>query len=49
VVLHVDHANPVCAKGTNDNDNLLTSCFDCNMGKGPRLINWTDGLLSAIV
>lgn len=34
VVLEVDHLLPVCKKGTNDIDNLITACFDCNRGKG---------------
>lgn len=35
VVLEVDHITPVVEGGTNDPDNLLTACFDCNRGKGP--------------
>lgn len=34
VVLEVDHLLPVCKKGTNHIDNLITACFDCNRGKG---------------
>lgn len=34
VVLEVDHINPVSKGGTNDILNLITSCFDCNRGKG---------------
>ncbi len=34
VVLEVDHIKPVSAGGKNIEDNLLTSCFDCNRGKG---------------
>ncbi len=33
VVLEIDHIIPVCKNGTNNIDNLLTSCFDCNRGK----------------
>lgn len=33
VILEVDHIIPVSKKGTNDFDNLITSCFDCNRGK----------------
>ena len=33
IVLEVDHINPVSDGGTNDPNNLLTSCFDCNRGK----------------
>ncbi len=34
VVLEVDHIRPVSAGGTDDRDNLITACFDCNRGKG---------------
>lgn len=34
VILEVDHIQPVSAGGTNDILNLITSCFDCNRGKG---------------
>lgn len=33
VILHVDHINPVAAGGTNNIDNLITSCSACNLGK----------------
>lgn len=36
VVLHVDHIKPVAKGGTNDIMNLITSCSDCNLGKGAR-------------
>lgn len=36
VVLHVDHVIPVVKGGTDDPDNLVTACYDCNEGKGPR-------------
>lgn len=36
VVLHVDHIIPVISGGTNDPENLRTSCADCNLGKGKR-------------
>lgn len=36
VVLEVDHIIPIKSSGKNDQDNLLTSCFDCNRGKGAR-------------
>lgn len=36
VVLHVDHVAPVAKGGKNDILNLITSCSDCNLGKGPR-------------
>lgn len=34
VVLEVDHITPVCEGGSDDIFNLVTSCFDCNRGKG---------------
>lgn len=34
VFLEVDHINPVAEGGSNDIDNLITSCQDCNRGKG---------------
>lgn len=34
VILHVDHIKPVCDGGTNEIDNLITSCESCNLGKG---------------
>jgi hypothetical protein len=36
VILHVDHINPVKRGGKNDILNLITSCVDCNLGKGAR-------------
>lgn len=33
VVLEVDHIVPVAAGGTNELDNLVTACEDCNGGK----------------
>lgn len=36
IVLEVDHINPVCRGGDNDIMNLITSCFDCNRGKGKK-------------
>lgn len=34
VELHVDHIRSVANGGDNDMDNLITSCVDCNLGKG---------------
>jgi len=34
VILEVDHVVPVASGGSDDTDNLVTSCFDCNRGKG---------------
>lgn len=36
VTLHVDHIKPVSKGGGNDILNLITSCQDCNLGKGAR-------------
>lgn len=36
VILQVDHIKPVAKGGTNDIINLVTSCRDCNLGKGAR-------------
>lgn len=33
-LLHVDHIIAVANGGTNDTDNLVTACQDCNLGKG---------------
>jgi 5-methylcytosine-specific restriction endonuclease McrA len=38
VVLHVDHVQPRSAGGTDDIDNLVTACQECNIGKGSALI-----------
>lgn len=42
VVLEVDHINPVANGGDNDVMNLITSCFDCNRGKGKRKLTDKD-------
>jgi len=34
VVLEYDHIKPVIEGGSDDEHNLITSCFDCNPGKG---------------
>lgn len=34
VILEVDHIRPVANGGANDEMNLVTSCADCNRGKG---------------
>lgn len=39
VVLQIDHVEPVVEGGTNDILNLLTSCSDCNLGKGKRRLS----------
>lgn len=38
VILHVDHIHPVALGGGNESDNLVTSCNECNLGKGARLL-----------
>lgn len=42
VVLEVDHINPVKNGGDNDIMNLITSCFECNRGKGKRKLSATE-------
>lgn len=39
VMLRVDHILPVYEGGTNILSNLITSCFDCNSGKGKRKLS----------
>lgn len=34
VDLHVDHVVPVARGGGNDDENLVTACQECNLGKG---------------
>ncbi|GMA49354.1 hypothetical protein GCM10025857_07110 [Alicyclobacillus contaminans] len=34
VILEVDHIIPVADGGTNDMENLVTACYECNRGKG---------------
>lgn len=36
VTLEVDHIIPVSKGGEDDEDNLVTSCFDCNRGKSNK-------------
>lgn len=38
VILHVDHIIPVSKNGTNDRENLITSCSRCNLGKSNVLL-----------
>lgn len=38
VLLEVDHIHPVAEGGTNDIDNLVTACENCNRGKGAGLL-----------
>lgn len=39
VILNVDHIDPVANGGSNDQDNLVTSCESCNQGKSDRLLS----------
>lgn len=39
VILHCDHIHPVAKGGTNDIDNLITSCITCNQGKAARSLS----------
>ena len=39
VVLEVDHIEPVAKGGTDEDLNLITSCFDCNRGKRDRRLS----------
>ena len=36
VILHIDHVLAVANGGENETGNLVTSCSDCNLGKGAR-------------
>lgn len=47
VVLNCDHIHPVAEGGTNDLMNLVTSCKDCNGGKGARLLDQHQALEKA--
>jgi len=42
VILEVDHINPVANGGDNNILNLITSCYDCNRGKGKRKLTQND-------
>jgi hypothetical protein len=39
ITLEVDHIEPVSEGGTNDINNLVSACFDCNRGKGKLPLN----------
>lgn len=41
VILHIDHVHPIAEGGSNDIDNLITSCVGCNQGKGAHLLSQT--------
>lgn len=44
VILEVDHIIPVAEGGKNEIMNLITSCRDCNRGKGKRLLSKSEVL-----
>lgn len=44
VILEIDHINPVNNGGDNNIINLITSCFDCNRGKGKRKLTENEEL-----
>lgn len=39
ILLEVDHVHPLAEGGSNDIDNLVTACLDCNRGKGAGLLS----------
>jgi hypothetical protein len=39
IFLEIDHVDPVFNGGEDDMLNLITSCFDCNRGKGKRKLS----------
>ncbi len=39
VILEVDHIHPQSKGGTDDSTNLITSCADCNRGKGAGMLS----------
>lgn len=47
-ILQVDHIRPVADGGTNDIFNLITACFDCNIGKGAKPLDSCELLSSQV-
>ena len=45
-ILHIDHVIAVVEGGTNEPENLVTACSDCNLGKGRSLAPVPSGVLS---
>lgn len=39
VILELDHIEAVANGGSNDDHNLVTSCFNCNRGKAAKSLN----------
>ena len=37
-ILEIDHINPIASGGLATEENLITSCFECNSGKGDHLL-----------
>ena len=37
-MLHVDHVVPVASGEATNEDNLLTACEECNLGKSTRAV-----------
>lgn len=46
-VLEVDHIEAVASGGCDDEDNLITACFDCNRGKAANALTVAPEALSA--
>lgn len=42
VMLQVDHVLAIAQGGKDSTDNLVTSCWPCNIGKGARLLDFPD-------
>jgi hypothetical protein len=47
VTLHVDHVDPRCNGGSDDLDNLKTSCSECNLGKSGKRLDMSEPVLVA--
>lgn len=47
IVLEVDHVTPVAKGGGDEIENLVTSCYECNRGKGASLLS-EDATVSTI-
>src|SRR4030043_480750 len=39
IILELEHVIPISKGGTDELDNLITSCFECNRGKGVSLLD----------
>lgn len=38
IILNVDHIRPISADGTWEENNLITACFECNLGKRDKIL-----------